>query len=231
MNFLEEFVTIIPALRRHRSTYLGTNAVQRIDDLIVTLQNIVLDANSVIDQYTHSLQLAYEDTLDNKILPGLKSVPRYQFDVIELISNGQLFTSRAYIKSIDDTLNNTKVGDDISAIVIQLENTIKQNVEKLRLICGLINEIRELDANHNILFSKAFALLNNTDMLRYYRGLAEHNPAVSITSGLFVLDDIDPDDPNLISNIHRRIFEKTNYTSESIRLRKELDDAIRSTQG
>ena len=223
MNFLEEFVTIIPALRRHRSTYIGTNAVQRIDDLIVTLQNIVLDANSVIDQYTHSLQLAYEDTLDNKILPGLKSVPRYQYDVIELISNGQLFTSRAYIKSIDDTLNNTKVGDDISGIVIQLENTIKQNVEKLRLICGLIN--------HNILFSKAFALLNNTDMLRYYRGLAEHNPAVSITSGLFVLDDIDPDDPNLIANIHRRIFEKTNYTSESIRLRKELDNAIRSTQG
>lgn len=231
MNFLEEFVTIIPALRRHRSTYVGTDTMQRIDDLIITLQNIIESANNIVDQYTHSLQLAYEDTLDNKILPGLKSVPRYQYDVVELISNGQLFTSRAYIKSIDDTLNNHEVGDDIIDIVIQLENNIKQNVEKLRLICDLITEIHELDANHNILFSKAFDLINNTSMLRYYRGLAEHNPAVSITSGLFVLDDIKHDDPNLVANIHRHIFEKTNYTSESVRLRKELDDAIRSTQG
>lgn len=231
MNFLEEFVTIIPALRRHRSTYIGTNAIQRIDDLIVYLQDIVEDANRIVDQYTHSLQLAYADTLDNKILPGLKSVPRYQFDIIETISNGQLFTSRAYIKSIDDTLNNTKVGEDISGIVIQLENTIKQNVEKLRRICSLIEEIRTIDADHNILFSKAFELINNQSMLKYYRSLAEHNPVVLITSGLFVLDNIDPNDPNLIANLHKRIFEKTNYTSESIRLRKELDDAIRSTQG
>lgn len=231
MNFLEEFVTIIPALRRHRYTYIGTNAIQRIDDLIVYLQDIVEDANRIVDQYTHSLQLAYADTLDNKILPGLKSVPRYQFDIIETISNGQLFTSRAYIKSIDDTLNNTKVGEDISGIVIQLENTIKQNVEKLRRICSLIEEIRTIDADHNILFSKAFELINNQSMLKYYRSLAEHNPVVLITSGLFVLDNIDPNDPNLIANLHKRIFEKTNYTSESIRLRKELDDAIRSTQG
>ena len=231
MNFLEEFVTIIPALRRHRPTYVGSDNMKRLDDLIVYLQDIVEDANRVIDQYTHSLQLAYVDTLDNKILPGLKSVPRYQYDVIELISNGQLFTSREYIKTIDDELNSREVGTDISDIVIQLENTIKQNVQKLRRICSLIEEIRAIDADHNILFSKAFELINNGSMLKYYRSLAEHNPSVLITSGLFVLDNINPDDPNLIANLHKRIFEKTNYTSESIRLRKELDDAIRSTQG
>ena len=231
MNFLEEFVTIIPALRRHRPTYVGSDNMKRLDDLIVYLQDIVEDANRIIDQYTHSLQLAYADTLDNKILPGLKSVPRYQYDVIELISNGQLFTSREYIKTIDDELNSREVGTDISDIVIQLENTIKQNVQKLRRICSLIEEIRAIDADHNILFSKAFELINNGSMLTYYRSLAEHNPSVLITSGLFVLDNINPDDPNLIANLHKRIFEKTNYTSESIRLRKELDDAIRSTQG
>lgn len=231
MNFLEEFVTIIPALRRHRPTYVGSDNMKRLDDLIVYLQDIVEDANHVVDQYTHSLQLSYADTLDNKILPGLKSVPRYQYDVIELISNGQLFTSREYIKTIDDELNSREVGTDISDIVIQLENTIKQNVQKLRRICSLIEEIRAIDADHNILFSKAFELINNGSMLKYYRSLAEHNPSVLITSGLFVLDNINPDDPNLIANLHKRIFEKTNYTSESIRLRKELDDAIRSTQG
>lgn len=231
MNFLEEFVTIIPALRRHRPTYVGSDNMKRLDDLIVYLQDIVEDANRIIDQYTHSLQLAYADTLDNKILPGLKSVPRYQYDVIELISNGQLFTSREYIKTIDDELNGREVGTDISDIVIQLENTIKQNVQKLRRICSLIEEIRAIDADHNILFSKAFELINNGSMLKYYRSLAEHNPTVLISSGLFVLDNINPDDPNLIANLHKRIFEKTNYTSESIRLRKELDDVIRSTQG
>lgn len=231
MNFLEEFVTIIPALRRHRPTYVGSDNMKRLDDLIVYLQDIIEDAINVVDQYTHSLQLAYADTLDNKILPGLKSVPRYQYDVIELISNGQLFTSREYIKTIDDELNSREVGTDISDIVIQLENTIKQNVQKLRRICSLIEEIRAIDADHNILFSKAFELINNGSMLKYYRSLAEHNPTVLISSGLFVLDNINPDDPNLIANLHKRIFEKTNYTSESIRLRKELDDAIRSTQG
>ena len=231
MNFLEEFVTIIPALRRHRPTYVGSDNMKRLDDLIVYLQDIIEDAINVVDQYTHSLQLAYADTLDNKILPGLKSVPRYQYDVVELISNGQLFTSREYIKTIDDELNSREVGTDISDIVIQLENTIKQNVQKLRRICSLIEEIRAIDADHNILFSKAFELINNGSMLKYYRSLAEHNPTVLISSGLFVLDNINPDDPNLIANLHKRIFEKTNYTSESIRLRKELDDAIRSTQG
>lgn len=231
MNFLEEFVTIIPALRRHRPTYVGSDNMKRLDDLIVYLQDIIEDASNVVDQYTHSLQLAYADTLDNKILPGLKSVPRYQYDVIELISNGQLFTSREYIKTIDDELNSREVGTDISDIVIQLENTIKQNVQKLRRICSLIEEIRAIDADHNILFSKAFELINNGSMLKYYRSLAEHNPSVLISSGLFVLDNINPDDPNLIANLHKRIFEKTNYTAESIRLRKELDDAIRSTQG
>ena len=231
MNFLEEFVTIIPALRRHRPTYVGSDNMKRLDDLIVYLQDIVEDANHVVDQYTHSLQLAYADTLDNKILPGLKSVPRYQYDVIELISNGQLFTSREYIKTIDDELNSREVGTDISDIVIQLENTIKQNVQKLRRICSLIEEIRAIDADHNILFSKAFELINNGSMLKYYRSLAEHNPSVLITSGLFVLDDVNPADPKLIANLHKRIFETTTYASESIRLRKELDDAIRSTQG
>lgn len=231
MNFLEEFVTIIPALRRHRPTYIGSDDMKRLDDLIVYLQNIVEDANQIVDQYTHSLQLAYADTLDNKILPGLKSVPRYQFDVIETISNGQLFTSREYIKTIDDELNSREVGTSISDIVIQLENTIKQNVQKLRRICSLIEEIRAIDVDHNILFSKAFELINDKSMLKYYRGLAQHNPSVLITSGLFVLDNIDPNDPNLIANLHKRIFEKTNYTSESIRLRKELDNAIRSAKG
>ena len=218
MNHLNDIALWIPKLKELRKTLMGTPDFDRVNNVINSIQENTTWSTYVIETYSHKLQLAYQSgTLDNTILPGLKSVHRYYYDVIELLSNGALYKGVTFGSTMDS--------------VIQFEQNVANNKSTIDTILSILDTIVSIDCDHNVMFGKALSLIRDPKMLSYYEGLAKHNRAIPIESGLVFLEGLDPKDINLIPKLRNAIFTRTTYPSKSIALRKELNDAIRSAKG